>query len=569
MEKAKKWKLRERQSGDLFYQLLSLRGCKTEDEKKLFLNPSSPSTFVNNPTLAGFESVDYANAVGLVTKTISSNRSIFIHGDYDVDGICAAAIIWKAIYHDLAYKSCLPFIPSRFDHGYGLSRNSVDSVVELRESASSSNGDLEKPALLINVDCGITSLEEVEYAKARGFEVLILDHHVKPERLPVCNILWTEKLCAAGIAWVFSQGFKNANGVSSEIEVKDLELAALATIADIQPLTGVNRSLVKYGLQELNQTKNVGLRELIKVSGIEGRKIGTYEVGWVLAPRLNASGRLEEAVSSLRLLCTGSSSQAAEIALALNRANFERQELTKDMMELAKTEIGEAGQKINVAVHEEFHEGIIGLVAGKLVGHFGTPAVVIHKGGEFSKASARSVIGFNIVEFLRSLGDHFENVGGHAGAAGFTIRTEKIGSFLEAVRSHTDIVNLPEQVITVDAEVKFGDLTLETSGLINQLEPFGIGNPEPVFLLKGVTVVNSQNVGAQNQHLKLKISKDQTQLTNAIDCIGFGLGDRLRDVSPTNPIDLIFSFSEDSYSGYTKLVLKLKDFKKIPNITLD
>lgn len=578
MEKSKKWVLKEQHSEDLVLQILSGRGCKTEEERNLFLDPPSPQDFVRDPVLAGFEQSAFDSAITTLADVLSAKRAIFVHGDYDVDGICATAILWKTIYQDLGYKNCLPFIPNRFDHGYGLSKESIDSISNLSDLSDLSHL---KP-LLITVDCGITSFKEVEYAKEKGFEVLVLDHHVKPEKLPECKILWTEKLCAAAIAWVFSeklrnkeikeQGDKNPLLLNYSIthSVRHLDLAALATIADIQPLTGPNRSLVKYGLEELSHTQNVGLKQLIKASGIEGKKIGTFEVGWILSPRLNASGRLEEALSSLRLLCTSSVEQAAKIAGDLNRVNAERQELTKEMVDSAKLAVGENSQSVNVVVNEQFHEGIIGLIAGKLASHFGRPAVVIKKGEEFSKASARSVIGFNIVEFLRSLGDHFENVGGHAGAAGFTIRTEKIDEFLVSVSQKTADLVLPPPVLEVDTRLEFNDLSLETLKTVKTLEPFGLGNPEPVFLLEKATIVSTKTVGSQNQHLKLKIAVPNEQSTinnelstNTIDCIGFDMGSRLSDLVYGDLVNLIFSLSEDTFSGYPKLVLRLKDLEKV------
>lgn len=567
MLKAKKWELKEQHSKDLISQLLRLRGCKAEAERNLFLNPPPPQDFLDDPVLAGFEPEAFNPAITAVSEAVSSNRTIFIHGDYDVDGICATAIIWKTIYQNLGYKNCLPFIPNRFDHGYGLSKESIDEIV--RGSAFNFERHALNSPLLITVDCGITSFDEVEYAKEKGFEVLILDHHQKPEKLPGCKILWTDKLCAAGIAWFFAQNIRSTKDMLGKPMVKDLELAALATIADIQPLTGANRSLVKYGLEELNRTENIGLKELIKSSGIEGRKIGTFEVGWVLAPRLNASGRLEDALSSLRLLCTSSSSQAVEIAKNLNRVNSQRQEMTRSMVDAAKLAVGENSQLVNVVVNEEFHEGIIGLIAGKLVSYYSTPAVVIKKGEEFSKASARSVSGFNIVEFLRSLGDHFENVGGHAGAAGFTIRTEKIEAFLVSVSQRTADLVLPPPVLEVDAKLTFEDLSLKTLEIVRTLEPFGLGNPEPVFLLEKAAIVSARTVGSQNQHLKLKVSLSDPQSTNnnqlstsTIDCIGFDMGGRLADLVSGDRVNLVFTLSEDTFSGYSKLALRLKDLEK-------
>lgn len=562
------WQISPSVSTDILEQILFLRGCQTSEEKEKFLKPPDPKTFLSNLGEIGLTKEVLEQSLGLIQKAIEEKKTIIIHGDYDVDGICATAILWRTIYQDLGYKNCLPFIPNRFEHGYGLSKESIDSINNLSDLGNLS----QLRPLLITVDCGITAYDSVSYAKEKGLEVLIVDHHAKPEKLPGCQILWTDKLCATGLAWTLSQRLLQGD------PLKNLDLVALATIADLQPLIGPNRSLVKFGLEVLNKTENVGLKCLVKSAGIEGKKIGTFEVGWLLAPRLNAAGRLEDALASLRLLCTNDENQAAEIAQKLNQVNAERQDLTKQMMELALDELkvsakagstsgGESGEwKVKVVAHEEFHEGIIGLVAGKLVQEFAAPAVVISKGPEFSKASARSVSGFNIVEFLRSLGDHFENVGGHAGAAGFTIKTDKIDSFLSAVNEKQPTIILPEPVLKIDAEIKFEDLNFDFLEKIFQLEPFGLGNPEPVFLLKNARVVEARTVGAQGQHLKMKIQKSNIKnqklnINSLIDCIGFDFGDRLSEVPVGQQIDLVFYLTEDKFNGHHKISLKIKDFK--------
>lgn len=574
MKPIKKWRLPERQSESILDQLLDERGYRTEVQKEEFLKPIAPEKLIEDEPKTGLALKDLKRALEVIEKAVAEGRPIIIHGDYDVDGLCATAILWQTLYQDLGCKNCRPFIPNRFDHGYGLSLSSVDSISNLRDL-----GDLGhlKP-LLITVDCGITAAAAVEYAQQKGFEVLVIDHHARPAELPDCEILWSDKMCAAGLAWVLSQkiseleirelGEELPNSLinSSTNQLKYLDLAALATIADLQSLTGFNRGLVKYGLEKLNQTGNVGLKALMAAAGIEGRKIGAFEVGWVLAPRLNASGRLENALDSLRLLCTHDQDQAHEIAQSLNRINSERQELTRSMVTLAIDQIHNSkfqipNSKITVVAHEDFHEGIIGLVAGKLVQEYGLPAVVISKGDEFSKASARSVTGFDIVEFLRSLGDHFEDIGGHAGAAGFTLRTEKIGDFLSAVKGQMSDVVLPEPVLKIDAEIKFEDLNLELYEKISRLEPFGLGNPEPVFLLKEARVAEARTVGTQGQHLKLRVTSYQSPASVSVDCIGFDFGDRLNEAVVGGQIDLVFYLSEDRFNGRPKISLKVKDFQ--------
>ena len=277
MRLIKKWQIATRKDGDLITQLLLDRGYLSQVTQELFLNPPAPGNILEDASYTGLAREYFNQAAALIHKYISDDRPIVIHGDYDVDGLCATAILWKTIYRDLSYKNCQPFIPSRFDHGYGLSRESVDTILNSQlttrfagASARQAHNPLRRSLseassqLLITVDCGITAAEAVEYAKEKGFEVLVVDHHAKPSKLPQCPILWSEKMCAAGLAWVFSQALLHPPGVKRGHPTGEyVELAALATIADLQPLTGFNRSLVKFGLEEINQTKNVGLKMLI------------------------------------------------------------------------------------------------------------------------------------------------------------------------------------------------------------------------------------------------------------------------------------------------------------------
>ena len=531
---------------DLLPALLANRGVSVEESNEFIESPQPNLELAKR--LLRFTEVDFKKISSLFTKAINDGRPIIIHGDYDVDGISATAILWKTIYNHLSYKNCYPFIPNRFDHGYGLSKQSIDEVSEVVKNHSRESGPL-KSGLLVTVDCGITAFEEVEYAKSKGFEVLIVDHHAKPETRPSCSIFYSDRVCAAGLSYIISR-------VLNHDQTGFLELAALGTVADLQPLFGFNRSLTKSGLDELSSTKNVGLTALKKISGIEGKNIGTFEVGWILAPRLNAAGRLETALESLRLLCTESEDQALKIAEKLNHLNLERQELTKAAVDLALSVTqGKALSKVTVAVHEQFHEGIIGLVAGRLVSYLGTPAVVISKGAEFSKASARSVEGFNIVEFLRSLGSHFENIGGHAGAAGFTIRTERIEEFLRALNLYQKNLEIPLPTLKIEKELKLEEITYDLLELINKLAPFGLGNQEPLFLSRKVPVQNVTFVGNGKSHLKLNLGVNG----KFYSAIFFGKGKLYKDLTAGDYLDIVYNLSENNWNGEKSISLKIRD----------
>ena len=338
-----------------------------------------------------------------------------VYADYDADGITAGAIMWETLWRLGA--RVMPYIPHRVDEGYGLSEKGIDAVrVEY------------DPSLIITVDHGITAHAQVEYAKKLGIEVIITDHHVKPEKLPRSTIVHTTLLSGSGVSWFVatqmmqSQGKKGDGDQLSELTA----LAAIGTIADLLPLTGVNRSIVKFGLEMLRKTKRTGLNALIAEAGIEKKSIDTFSVSHMLAPRLNAMGRLEHAIDALRLLCTKDEMKAKLLAQKLGLTNKERQQLTIDTVTHAKDLVPKTLKKLLFIAHETYNPGVIGLVAGRLVEEYWRPAIVLSVGAEFAKASARSIPGFNIVEAIRTCSDLLVDVGGHPMAAGFTVETKNL-----------------------------------------------------------------------------------------------------------------------------------------------
>lgn len=543
----KKWRVAERKDSDIKKHLMSRRGFGEAD-----LNPPSPKEIL--PELFDlFPQID--KAVQLILKAAGEGRPLVIHGDYDADGISATAILWEALYYDLGYKNTHPFIPNRFDHGYGLSKESLAQIEK----------DYPR-ALIITVDCGITSIKEVAAAKDKGFEVVVTDHHqpstgsglTPGEKKPKADaILWTDKLSGAGIAWVLSQAFR----VGSSKE-EGLDLVALATIADIQPLTGFNRSLVKQGLLKLNQTQRVGLQELVKVSGIQGKKITPFEVGWVLAPRINASGRLKDAKEALRLLVTTSKPQAFEVAAKLDTINRERQKLTLDQYELARQKVLALDGLPNIlwVASPDFHEGIIGLVAGKLSREFYRPAVVAAVGKDQVKASARSIAGVNIIELLRRLEHLSSSMGGHTGAAGFALAPGRVGEFADLL-AHEAVgldKHLFEPMLNIDAILDSTEISFELLEFLESLSPFGEGNPTPRFALEKVVLKDFKLLGASQTHLKMQIEAGAARFT----ALWFSYP---QDIKPSLKIgavfDLAFIIKENRYNGKRELQLIVKDIK--------
>ena len=513
----------------------------------LTLHPPDPYTLT--PKDVGIHKKSLTDALTRIHAAIKNKESIVVYADYDADGITAGAIMWETL-HALGAQ-VMPYIPHRVDEGYGLSQKGIDAVKAQYN-----------PTLIITVDHGITAWEKVAYAKSLGIEVIITDHHTKPEKLPDCIIVHTTGLCGAGVSWFVA---KELSGQSNEEHVA---LASVGTIADLVPLVGVNRSIVKYGLAVINNTKRVGLNALIREAGLIKGALSTYDISHVLGPRLNAMGRLVHAMDALRLLCTRQEDKAMFLAEKLGVTNRDRQKLTEETVThacevlqdtLLRTQESVLSKKLIFVSHESYNPGIIGLVAGKLVEEFYRPSVVLSKGELISKGSARSIAGFNIVEAIKSCSDILIDVGGHPMAAGFTVETKYLEELEHRLLELAD-KELDEEKLTrslrIDAEIPLSQADEELWTALRDFEPFGIGNPEPVFSTSQVEVLDSRLVGKDGKHMKLKIRQGST----TVDAIAFGLGSMqtsLRD----KPVDIAYCLDMNTWNGNTRLQLKIKDIR--------
>ncbi|MEK7127359.1 MAG: DHHA1 domain-containing protein, partial [Patescibacteria group bacterium] len=371
-------------------------------------------------------------------------------------------------------------------------------------------------------------------------------------------IIHTTELCSAGIAYFVSLLLCHAELVSAsknEIpkQVRDdmIELACIATVCDMVPLVGVNRSIVKYGLVSLNQTNRPGLKALFEVAGI--KTVGTYELGFLIGPRINASGRIDSALTALRLLCTHDPKKAYSFAQELNSINKERQTMMETSVAHAMT-IAKTTEKIIVIDHESYHQGIIGLIAGKLTEKYYLPSIVISRGEEISKASARSIAGFNIIEAIRESESLLINAGGHPMAAGFTIKTTEIANFklqIENFAKNKLTDDLLEKTLKIDCKINLKDVNLELFNELKKLEPFGLGNPQPVFC-SDVEVLNVRTMGAIGQHIKLTLAGD-------MEAVMFNASHWASKLKAGQKISLAYTLDLNSYNGKTNLQLKIKD----------
>lgn len=543
----KKWEILNRDTGnvirdtkDILKILLKNRGIKTKVQEKEFFNPTHPDKLKASDF--GIDPKELSKAVARIKKAKSRGEKVIVWGDYDADGICGAAILWEALYY--SGVNALPFIPERRTEGYGLN---VARMKQLKEEDPS-------VGLIITVDNGIVANEKVDTARELGVDVIITDHHLPRKTRPKAYaILHTTKICGAAVAYILAREFTNHYG-------DWLGLAALAMIADMVPLVGVGRSIVYHGLSLLQKTNRIGIVALCNGSRIDQKKIGTYEVGFILAPRLNAMGRIEHALDSLRLLCTKKMLQAQELAQRLQKVNASRQQMVLDTVTHAREQvIAQTSNGLIFVAHETYHEGIVGLVASRLVEEFGRPAFVVAKGEELSRGSARSVPGFNIVQLIETSREFLVEGGGHAMAAGFSFKTEMLTNLEKAFHKNSkgmfnDGVG---RKVLIDCEISLDAITFELAQEIEKFEPFGVGNPQPTFATRGVVVGDARLVGGDGKHLKLRISSHVSPIT--LDAIAFGMGELYGKLSPDKPVDIAYTVDVDNWNGREKLQLKLKD----------
>jgi len=531
--------------------LLKNRGLIKKKEIEEFLDPKLEQVTAEKLNI---KKTELKKATVRIKKAITDKESIVVYTDYDVDGVCAGAIVWETLHKMGAI--IMPYVPHRVEEGYGLSEKGIEAVIKLH-----------KPSLIITVDHGVTAAEKVKYLASHGIDTIIIDHHLIPRKVPQATALvHTTSLCATGVAWFFAKVLKK----ESRKVTYNLDLVALATIADLIPLIGPSRTLTKLGLEELNKTERIGLEMLISECNLEKGNIGVYEIGHILAPRINAMGRLTHAIEALRLLCTKDKERGKNLAKQLCQVNLNRQIQTSDSIviatEMVKHQLtireSQTQEKLIFISEERFTQGVIGLVASRLVDNYYLPAIVISEGKEYSKASARSIAGFNIVEAISKAGDLLVDVGGHPMAAGFTIETknlEKLRVRLKSIVAQDLPQELLSRVINIDMALNLADITDSLYITISKLAPFGAGNPEPVFATEGLNIVGARLVGKDKTHLKLFIK--QSDGSKVLEAIGFGMGQLYPSLTPSAIIDLAYTINEDRWNGNDGLQLKLKDVK--------
>ena len=507
---------------DWMSALLRARGIATDEEARRFLSPSLSD--LHDPfLLPGME-----EAVALLRQAIADRATILVYGDYDADGVCAASILMEALHEEgasLAYR-----IPSRQDEGYGLNEAAVREIAE-------------KASLLITVDCGVSNHQEVALAKELGLTVIVTDHHQPPETLPPADVVMDPLLggypfpglCGAGVALKICQALQGMPGVE-----KRLDLAALATVADVVPLRDENRIIVREGLRRMENTARPGLKALMASAGVTAPLTADH-LAFRLGPRLNAAGRLGDAKLGVHLLLTPDPAKAERIARMLEETNRQRQELERRITGEALTGLRPealAEAHVILVAGEHWNPGLIGLTAGRLCERFHLPAVALSLDGETAVGSCRSIPGVNIHRMLSACADLLERFGGHEQAAGLTVRTENIPLLRDRLEALISAA-APEEAflpsMEYDLSVPFRTWTPEALARLSRLEPTGCGNPAPLFLLRDAEVRSLRRVGSDGSHLKLSVLDEDL---SAVDGIAFSLGE-IADEAPRK-LDLLY-----------------------------
>lgn len=537
-------------------KLLVQRQIKTFYQAKNFFRPSINSLF--DPFL--MDGMDAATT--RVIKAITENQLIYIYGDYDVDGTCATSLLYlflKELNANIDF-----YIPKRLEEGYGISKESLDFIKSKNAS------------LVIAVDCGITAVEEANYANKLGLDLIICDHHQPKDQLPNaiavldpikpnCNYPY-KYLSGAGVAFKLAQGLAERIG-KRDLPLEYLDLVALAGAADIVPLTGENRILVKEGLEQINNNPRPGIEALLKSAGLQKGSLTSGQVVFTIAPRINAVGRLGDARRAVELLITEKYEEAIELAKVLESENYARRKIDVDTFDYANSLVENSldlKKELAIILHqEEWHPGVIGIVASRLVEKYYRPTIMLTTVDGVAKGSARSINNFNIYEALKSCEDVLLHYGGHQAAAGLAIELDKLEQFRikfnEIVResiSEDDLI--PE--IQIDCEIKFGEITPKFIRILDQFAPFGPGNMRPVFLTRGVNFINNpRNVG--NNHLVVSFKHKSSQ--KVIDAIGFNLGEYL-DLLKENKnseFDIVYIIDKIEKDERSIPQLKLRDLR--------
>lgn len=535
--------------------LLVQRGIETFEEAKKFFRPSLKD--LHDPFLMK----DMDKAVERIEKAIENGENILVYGDYDVDGTTSVALL--SSYLKTYYPNVSTYIPDRYDEGYGVSFKGIDFAEDNDFS------------LIIALDCGIKAIDKVAYASEKGIDFVICDHHRPGNELPKavaildpkredCDYPYKE-LCGCGVGFKLIQALGGRRGLKIDDFILYLDLVATAIAADIVPMTGENRILAYHGLRVINNNPRIGIQAILEE--VKKETLTITDVVFIIAPRINAAGRMEHGIHAVNLLTETDLAQAKIFASEIEAYNSERRDTDKQITEQALEQIiqnKEEKRKTTVVYHESWHKGVIGIVASRLTETYYRPTLVFTKSGERLAASARSVSGFDVYNALESCAEHIEQFGGHMYAAGLTMFERDFENFkneFERVVSETIEPRLLVPEIKVDMEIDLDDITPKLYRILKQFAPFGPGNMSPVFMTNNLMDTGyGKCVGAEEAHLRLVMR--QGTLSPQFTGIGFGLGDKHEVACTGKPFKAVYSIDENEWQGNVSLQLRLKDIRE-------
>ncbi len=537
-------------------ELLAARGISTVKEAEHFFHPSLRD--LHDPFLMP----DMDRAVARLNRAMGSKERIMVYGDYDVDGTTAVALVYKYLRN--YYSNIDYYIPTRAEDGYGISRATIDMAAEQGVS------------LFIILDCGIKATDEVTYARERGIDFIICDHHVADDVLPPAAAILNPKLpgstypcphlSGCGVGYKLMQGFAVSNGLSTSDLESMLDLVAVSIAADIVPMTGENRVLTHFGLKRINSNPNIGLRAIIRTCGLSGKEITISDVIFKIGPRINASGRMQSGKEAVDLLVSRDMTAALERALEIDRHNQERKELDKQITEEATALLDARGDAVAshksiVIYNKDWHKGIIGIVASRLTELHYKPTVVLTYANGLATGSSRSVQGFDVYAAVGASRDLLENFGGHTYAVGLSLREENIPEFTRRFEEYVAAHIKPEQLaprIHIDAFLNFAEITPEFLTLLHKFNPFGPGNPKPVFCTRGVRDFGtSKLVGKSGEHIKLDLVDDTSG--KVYSGIAFNAVAHFAHIHSGKPFDICFTIEESRRKGARSIQLLVKE----------
>ena len=536
---------------NLLAKILVNRGITTEKNIKEFLNPTRKDFY--NPYLMP----DMEKAVERILKAIEDKEKVLIYGDYDVDGITSVTVL-KSFLEERGLNVD-EYIPNRLDEGYGLNKPAVEKIAN------------EKYTLMITVDCGISAIEEVKYANDLGLEIIITDHHEPGERLPEAIAIVDAKrkdskypfrnLAGVGVVFKLIQAISEKIALEEKEYLKYLDIVCIGTISDIVPLVDENRVIVKLGLKLVEQTRNIGLKTILQLSGYQ--KIDSTTISFGIAPRINACGRMGHQEEALKLFLSTNKEEVTQLAEKLNEYNRQRQEKEKQIFSEALEKIKKKSineDRIMVIDGENWHHGVIGIVASKITEMYFKPSILLCFEGDEGKGSGRSIPGFDLHEALTRCDESLEKFGGHSMAIGLSVKKDK----LEDLRKKLDDIAKEKQIdkivpiLKIDAQVELKDINMQIVESLKQLEPFGEENKVPLFVFKNLKI-DSIRALSEGKHIKLTLKQGNQNLINAM---GFNLGELTNDYRIGDKVDVVGSLEINKFNGEESIQILLKDMMK-------